>query len=167
MAGVPDFIANGPWWGITFFLFFVVLFRAQGTYWVGRLARIGGEQSRWARRFNGKTLARAQEFLDKWGPIGVPMSFLTVGFQTAVNAAAGFGKMRWPLYTIAMIPGCFAWAFIYATLGVSLWVAGARLAQESPWLLAAAIAALCVVVTGTWWASRRYGAKRPVESDAE
>ncbi len=27
-----------------------------------------------------------------------------------VNAAAGFARMRWDVYTLAMIPGCLAWA---------------------------------------------------------
>lgn len=160
MAGVPDAVFNGPWWALTLFLFGVVLLRAQATYWVGRLARLGGDKSRWSRRFNGRTLAKAQEYLDRWGPIGVPVSFLTIGFQTAVQAAAGFGKMRWPIYTIAMLPGCVAWAVVYGTLSLTLWQASIALARRSPWLLAVAVLAAAVVLTGTWWASRRYRTPR-------
>lgn len=83
-------------------------------------------RSRLARRLEGPGWAKAQAFLERWGFVGVPVSFLTIGFQTLVNAAAGFTRMRWDLYTLAMIPGCLAWAAIYATLGVGLWEAWQR-----------------------------------------
>lgn len=155
MAGVPAFISDGPLWGLFVFLFIVVFFRAQGTYWVGRLARHGGERSRWSARFNSHSLTRAQDYLDRWGPVGVPISFLTVGFQTMVNAAAGFGRMNWLLYTAAMIPGCVIWSLVYTLAGLSVWAAAARLGSESPWLLAAGLAVLAIVAGGAiWWRHR-------------
>jgi len=157
MAGVPDFLANGPWWGLFGFLFVVVFCRAQGTYWVGRSIRRGlsgpanpdgtetlqtpGRRARLARHFSGPTWERARRFLDRWGFLGVPVSFLTIGFQTMVNAAAGFGRMRWDLYTLAMLPGCAAWAAIYAVLGVGLVEAWAR----SPWLFLGIVIAIVLV----------------------
>ena len=158
MPGVPAAIADGPWWWLFGFLLCVVFLRAQATYGVGRWLRRGlagpsdaapdaapetalGETSRRDRvaaRFSGPGWERAQAFLDRWGFIGIPISFLTIGFQTMVNAAAGFGRMRWDLYTIAMIPGCLAWAAIYTALSVGLFDAWDR----SPWLFAAVVALL-------------------------
>ena len=146
MAGVPDFIADGPLWGLFIFLLIVVFLRAQATYWLGRGVRAGLLSSRWHTRFEGPGMDRANAYLERWGPIGIPVSFLTVGFQTLVNAAAGFARMRWPLYTVAMIPGCLAWAAVYTLVGLSLWAGAVRLGQESPWLLAGVLALLAAVV---------------------
>ena len=133
MAGVPGFISDGPFLGLCVFLFGVVFFRAQGTYWLGRWVRgradtasqlaQAGRGSAWVRRFSGPRMDRAGAFLNRWGFIGVPVSFLTIGFQTMVNASAGYSRMRWDLYTAAMIPGCAAWAIVYAALGLTLYSA--------------------------------------------
>ena len=166
MAGVPPFISEGPWWGVFLFLCGVVFLRAQATYWVGwwlrkgaasgdrnaSLVEVSDEQTadatpqptrraRFARRFSGPAWDRAQRFVERWGYIGIPLSFLTVGFQTMVNAAAGFTRMRWDLYTVAMIPGCLAWAAIYASLGVGLFEAW----KTSPWLFVAILVGLVVI----------------------
>lgn len=155
MVGVPAFVSEGPWWGVFLFLFCVVFLRAQATYWAGWWLRKGAasgashdsldevsheqaadaahaptRRARIAKRFSGPAWDRAQAFLERWGFIGVPVSFLTIGFQTMVNAAAGFTRMRWDFYTLAMIPGCVAWAVIYASLGVGLLEAW----KVSPWL---------------------------------
>ncbi|WNM25498.1 VTT domain-containing protein [Demequina capsici] len=150
MAGVPSFVSDGPWLGLFAFLFCVVLVRAQATYWAGRWVRRGaeaaargeadGRRARFARRLSGPTWDHAQRFLDRWGFVGVPLSFLTIGFQTMVNAAAGYTRTRWDLYTVAMLPGCIAWAALYSFLGLSLIGAFSR----SPWLGSAVVAAIVV-----------------------
>lgn len=154
MAGVPGFISDGPWLGLFFFLLGVVFLRAQGTYWLGRWVRGRADAasqsapdargSRWVRRFSGPRMDKAGAFLDKWGFIGVPVSFLTIGFQTMVNASAGYGRMRWDLYTVAMIPGCVAWAIIYAGLGITLYSAFVA----APWLSLAVLLALVALTFG-------------------
>ena len=68
------------------------------------------------------------------------MSFLTVGFQTVVNAAAGLIRMPWLRYTVAMLIGCAAWAAIYATVGIAAFEASLALAARSPWALVAVLA---------------------------
>lgn len=150
MAGVPAFITDLGWGALFGFLAIVVFLRAQATYWLGRWARHGADAAaasehpraaRLAARLSGQGTVTARTFLERWGFIGVPASFLTVGFQTMVNASAGYMKMRWDLYTVVMVPGCLAWAAIYATLGITLLEAFLR----SPWLglgLLAAVAAL-------------------------
>lgn len=171
MAGVPDFVSELGWWAVWIFLIFVVFFRAQGTYWLFRWARRGadavahsgdearddddpvtspGLASRIAARMTGPKLDRVESFLERWGFIGIPLSFLTVGFQTLVNGGAGYMRMRWDLYTIAMLPGCVLWASWYTLLFFSLAEAWAR----SPWL-ALGIVGVIVLIYGAYVVTRR------------
>lgn len=167
MAGVPEFVTGLGWWAIFIFLLFVVFFRAQGTYWTGRWVRHGAAKvasqpaghprlSRLTVRFSGPRMVRAQVFLERWGFIGIPISFLTVGFQTMVNATAGYTRMRWDLYTLAMLPGCVAWATMYGLLSLSLVEAWRR----SPWIFAGGLVGL---VVAAWLATQL---RRSGDSDA-
>lgn len=153
MAGVPDFLENLGWWAVALFLLCVVFTRAQATYWLGRWARRGADAAArshspraaaLARKLSGPRADSARQFLDKWGPIGLPLSFLTIGFQTMVNITAGYVRMRWDIYTIAMIPGCIAWAAIYSTLGFTLFEAFAA----SPWLGIGVVLAMTALIWG-------------------
>lgn len=154
MAGVPDFIDALGWWAIAIFLFVAVFFRTQATYWVGRWVRSGAASlatepdrhprlARVSARLSGPRLERGQALLDRWGFVAIPLSFLTVGIQTLVNAAAGYGRMRWDLYTLVMIPGCILWVGAYFAVGASAY----RLWHLSPWLL---LGAVVVVVLAAW-----------------
>ena len=58
--------------------------------------------------------------IQKMGWPIIPLSFLTVGFQTAVQFGAGLTNWSWYKYTLAAIPGYLAWGFIYASGGLSL-----------------------------------------------
>lgn len=173
MAGVPAAIVDGPWWWIYLFLVVVVFVRAQATYWLGRWVRHGltlpdaaetsapkpsKRRAGLAARFSGPMWERAQRFLDRWGFVGVPLSFLTVGFQTMVNAAAGFGRMRWDLYTLAMLPGCAVWAAIYSIAGFSLVAAW----QASPIAVIGVLVGLVVVAGALTLLRRRRG---PISSE--
>lgn len=158
MPGVPQFIYDSSWWWLFAFLTGVVFFRTQGTYWIARWARAGTEtladkntadarptrRTRLAAALSGPGTEKARIFLERWGFIGIPVSFLTIGFQTLVHASAGYTRMRFDLYTLAMIPGCFAWAAVYTAIGLSLWEVWLR----SPWLLALVIVALVALAFG-------------------
>lgn len=126
---IPHWASSGP--PLIIFLFFVVFFRAQGTYWLGRAAARGalassgrdGFRGSLARWFDGPVPRRGAALLDRWGLIIIPLCFLTVGVQTAVNAGAGLVRMKWRTYTIAMIPGCVAWALMYGLGMLAVWTA--------------------------------------------
>jgi len=136
---VPSWLEGKPF-AITFaVLFGIVLLRAQGTYWLGRGVAAGVLHTGLAARVTGPRTTRAIATLNKWGPPLVTVSFLTIGFQTVVNAAAGLIRMPWIRYTIAMLIGCVAWAFIYATVGIAAVEGAIALAAHSPWALAAVI----------------------------
>jgi membrane protein DedA with SNARE-associated domain len=130
---MPNWSEGRPLWIAVAILFVIVLARAQATYWVGRAARTGSLHTRLAPRLTGPRMTSAIQKLHRWGAPLVTVSFLTVGFQTVVNAAAGFTGMRWPRYTVAMVPGCVAWAFIYATVGLAAFDAWLALAARSTW----------------------------------
>lgn len=141
-------------------LFVIVLFRAQGTYWVGRGVAAGVLRSSIGERLQGPGMTRAIAILHKWGLIAITLSFLTVGFQTMINAGAGLIRTPWHRYTIAMIPGCLAWAFIYATIGLAAFVAIVAAASGSPWGIAV-IAALVLAAALAIIAHRRRRERRP------
>ena len=116
-SGLPLFI----------FLFFVVFHRAQLTYWLGRGAAKGalasagknGLRGKIAAWFEGPVPKYGARLLEQWGIVIIPLCFLTVGVQTAVNAGAGVVRMSWKKYTLAMIPGCIAWSIMYGLLRLS------------------------------------------------
>ncbi len=146
LAGfAPSFAREGI--GLFLFLFAVVLLRAQATYWLGRLAAKGassaaaasGWRGRVGRWFDGPVPRKGADLLDRWGMVVIPLSFLTVGVQTAVNAAAGLVRMRWGVYTLAMVPGCVLWALLYGFGIYAVWTA----LTASVWSAAAVVVLAC------------------------
>lgn len=143
-------------------LFVIVFCRAQGTYWLGRLAARGalagvGKDGVWgsiAHWFNGPTPKRGAKLLDKWGLIIIPLCFLTVGIQTAVNAGAGLVSMKWRTYTLAMIPGCIAWAILYGMGMLAIWMALLGAVAGSWWGRAGLLAVATVAIGVIAWRKR-------------
>ena len=128
-------------------LFAIVMCRANLTYWVGRGAAAGGRATRLRRFLDGPTMARAERFSARWGAYAVPVSFLTIGIQTAVNLSAGATRMPLRRYLPAVVLGCAMWAVIYATIGLAAFEALVLAAARSPWaLVALAIVAAAVGV---------------------
>ena len=142
---MPDWLTGKPF-ALTFgVLFLIVLARAQATYWIARGVTTGAMHTRLADRLSGPKISRAIREINRWGPPVVTVSFLTVGFQTVANAAAGLTRMPWVRYTVAMLIGCGAWALIYATVGIAALEAGMALAARSPWALVAVIAGVVAI----------------------
>ncbi|MDC4232737.1 hypothetical protein M3T53_03270 [Actinomyces sp. B33] len=162
---IPDWASSGA--PLIIFLFFVVLLRAQGTYWLGRLAARGalagadksGVLGRLASWFTGPTPRRGAALLEKWGLVVIPLCFLTVGVQTAVNAGAGVVRMRWRTYTLCMLPGCVLWALMYGLGLLAVWTAAITAVAGSPW----GWAGMALVVALVWWrvASKRRARRAP------
>lgn len=124
--------------GLTLLILFgAAQVRANLTYWVGRGAAAGGRATRLRRFLDGPTMARAERFSARWGVYAVPLCFLTVGVQTAVNLSAGATRMPLRRYLPAVTVGCVAWAIIYATIGLAAFEAVILATARSPWALAA------------------------------
>ena len=149
----------------TFAFFFAgALARSTVTYWAGRGLRAGGERTRWSRHLDRPAVVRAERFVRRVGAPAVTLSFLTVGVQTAVIAAAGALRMPMARYLPAAVVGALVWAALYTTVGfavVEAWVAG----SAGPWL------ALVVALAGLVWAvtvvvRRRAGARADASEDS-
>ncbi len=77
-----------------------------------------------ARWLDGRGVGRGRRAIERWGPAAVPLSYLTVGFQTLVLASAGAMRIGWLRFSLAQIPGALGWALIYTTIGWAAWEAG-------------------------------------------
>lgn len=144
-------------WGV---LFVIVLVRTNATYWVGRGMAAGASRSRrLAERLErpgpARRIARAQRLLDRWGPFAIVLTFLTVGLQTAVNVAAGLGRMHLRYYIPATAVGSVIWAFVYATVGLAAFDLWLEHVAGSPWVWVAVAAVAMGVVVRVLFASRK------------
>jgi hypothetical protein len=70
---------DAPFWAIATGLFLIVMARANGTYWLGRLAARGARRTRIAHAMRSAAYERAVERVTRWGAPVVTVSFVTVG----------------------------------------------------------------------------------------
>lgn len=155
MTTVPEFLASMPFWLAFAALFCGAMARGQMLYWVGRIATeqtlrrthpTGGWRLRmhtWLADGGADPGVRA---LRRWGLVMVPLCYLTVGFQSMVQAGAGILRIETWKYALAQVPGALAWATIYATIGFAAWEAIVSVAAGSPAGIAAIVAVVLVVV---------------------
>ncbi|HHT59321.1 VTT domain-containing protein, partial [Corynebacterium stationis] len=131
---MDEMLSNFPFWGAWIFMYVLGTLRGQGTYWIGRGAssaatHVGSEEehdSKWAKIkawLNSDRTKTGRTLVHKIGVVAVPLSYLTVGLQTAVLAAAGLVRIQWWKFTVAQIPGVIAWATIYSGVGLAGWSA--------------------------------------------
>src|SRR5690625_5580324 len=93
-----EWVQTLPIVGGVAFLYLVILLRAGGTYALGRGARKAANRGKVAAWLESERVERASRIINKWGAPVVAFSFLTVGFQTAANAAAGLTGMSLKRY---------------------------------------------------------------------
>ena len=134
---------QAPFWVVALALFVIVQLRAYGTYWLGRLASTGAQRTRLSRLMDSPGYRNACERIDRFGAPVVALSFLTIGFQTLVNLAAGATGMKLRHYLPAVAVGGVAWALLYATLGTVGFELVGQLFGYSP------VAAVAVIVAVT------------------
>ena len=144
---------------LTFGVFFLLaLARGSATYWAGRALRYGGQRTALARHLDRPAVLRAEGWVGRFGGPAVAVSFLTVGFQTAVNAAAGALRMPWWRYAPGVTVGALLWATIYTTIGFAVLAAWFG-DHPWPWVVGAVVAVL-VVIGATLLVRRRRAAYR-------
>ena len=134
----------------------VALARSNATYWAGRGLRAGGSRTRWSSHLDRPAVVRAEGVVARYGAVAVTLSFLTVGVQTAVNAAAGALRMPLRRYLPGSVVGSLLWAALYTTVGLA--VVRAALGRLPWWWVLGAVA-LAVVLA--WGADRALRARRP------
>ncbi|WP_345470891.1 VTT domain-containing protein [Glutamicibacter ectropisis] len=134
MAETISWLINDAPFGVTFiFFFFGAFIRGNATYWVGRGIAKGVEHTRFQKHLHGPVYRKAQRFIGRWGVFAVPLSFLTLGIQSAVNASAGVSRMPLRRYLPAVAFGALLWSAIYTTVGMAVFYAW--LALDWPWLV--------------------------------
>ncbi|WP_278234797.1 VTT domain-containing protein [Isoptericola sp. AK164] len=142
-----------PYWIVYVAAFGIVMARAQATYWLGRGVARGVGGTRVARLLTGPRAARVIEQIHRWGPPAVTFSFLTVGVQTVVNLAAGYLRMPFARYLVALVFGCLIWAAIWTTVGTAVVWGAILLFLHQPAVLAALV--VLGLATTAWLLSRR------------
>lgn len=151
---MSEFLDRLPLWVAFVVLFLGAFARGNATYWVGRGLRSGGERSRLARHLDRPVVARAEGWVRRFGAPAVALGFLTVGVQSAINAAAGMLRMPQRRFLPAVSIGAALWAALYTTVGFAL--VDAWVGRLSWWwaLLALGVVAAVILL------SRRLG-RRP------
>ncbi|MFC5273446.1 DedA family protein [Brachybacterium sacelli] len=142
-------------------LYVVIWLRAGATYAVGRGARRAVRRGRIAAFLESPRVQRATEIVHRWGAPVVGLSFLTVGFQTAANAAAGLTGMPLRRYLPALALGGLAWAVIYATIGLVAFAAWFELFVRSPWAAVGVLALVVLLIAALLRHRRRTGPLAP------
>ncbi len=140
-------------------LFVIVLLRAGGTYGLGRAAHAGADRTRLRRLLASPRFARAEDLIARWGAPVVAVSFLTVGFQTVANLAAGVTRMPLRRYLPALVVGGLCWAVLYASLGLVTVAALHGLWEVTP-VGTAVVLAVGVAAAGAYVAGQLRGRRR-------
>ena len=161
---MPSGMADWPVLGIYLFFLFGAVARSQALYWLGRGVAAGVLRSRWGERLDSEAVHRAVRAIERWGMPIIPLTFLTVGFQSAVQSAAGLVRIGWLRYSLWSIPGALVWAVVWAGGGMAALAGALALAAESPWALAAALVLVVGAVTFLVLRTRR---RREARSSVE
>lgn len=123
------------------FLSVVAFGRAGATYALARGARgLGGRHTSLLER---PAVVRAERAIARFGAPAVTLCFLTIGVQTAVNAAAGSLRMPLRRYVPALAVGALLWAAVYATVGLAVLDA---FWSGTPWRAAVTALAIAALV---------------------
>ena len=162
-----QWIQDQPFLVAVAFLTCVVGFRAEGTYWLGRGVRAGVVRAAWAQKLASDNEKRVVAKLEKWGWPIIPLSFLTVGFQTAVQFTAGLIGWHWLRYTLAAFPGWIAWGCVYAAGGLAVVAGILALARQSWWLAVLAVVLVVAIIVGIVVVRRRLKVRRIVLAEAD
>lgn len=99
-------------------LFLVACGRAGATYAIGRGVR--GLADRRTDALERPAVQGAERVVARYGAPAITLCFLTVGVQTAINAAAGGLRMPLVRYVPALVAGALIWATIYLTVGLAV-----------------------------------------------
>lgn len=153
---VREFLANGPFWAVFAAMFVLAMLRGQMMYWIGRLpteqalkriAPTSGWQARAHRWLSDGGADAGIASIRRWGLPVVSVGYVTIGFQSVVQAGAGVLRVPLPWYLLAQVPGALAWALIYSTIGFAVWAAVIAAAAGSPWGIAGIIALVAAIIS--------------------
>ena len=143
-----DWITAQPFLVAAGFLTLVAGVRSQCTYWLGRGIRAGVIKTAWAKKLASDKEQLVVAKLERWGWPIIPVSFLTIGLQTAVQLTAGLIGWRWPRYTLAAMPGWVLWGCVYAAGGLAAVMGVIALARQAWWLPVLLVLIVAAAISG-------------------
>ncbi|WP_159620650.1 DedA family protein [Ruania rhizosphaerae] len=138
---MPEFLTGIPFAVVLASLSAGAWLRGQLLYWIGRIPtdqalRRTHPGHGWRKRVHDWLAGGGADAgivaIRRWGLVAVPLCYVTVGFQSMVQAAAGVLRITWWKYALAQIPGALAWGTIYSTIGFAVWEAALAAAAGSP-----------------------------------
>jgi membrane protein DedA with SNARE-associated domain len=150
---MADLLHGRPLWIVFGVLFLGAVVRGGATYAVGRGARAGGSRSRFAGRLDAPIVRRAETWVRRFGAPLVALGFLTVGVQSAINAAAGMLRMPMRRFIPGLVVGALLWATLYTTVGLA--VVDAALGRVPWWWALIALLVAGATVGGSRLVQRR------------
>ena len=156
-------IAGVPFWVVYLAAFAIVMVRAQATYWAGRGVARGTASGRMAQLLSGPRATAVVDRVNRWGPPAITLSFFTIGVQTLVNLAAGYLRMPYPRYLVALVLGCAVWAGIWTTIGSAVVNAAIVLGLTHPVTLTVLGLGFAALVA---WVAIRLSRRAPADGDA-
>lgn len=142
-----------PVWAAFAALFGIALLRGGAIYGIGRGLRAADARRSRRGLLSGPAVGRAENLVRRYGAPVVALSFLTVGVQSAINAAAGMLRMPLSRYLPALAVGAVLWSAIYTTIGMA--VVYAVVGSAPVGWTALAVAGVLLVATATRYARRR------------
>lgn len=154
---MTEFVDEWPVWAVFGAFWVIAMLRSNATYWAGRGLRAGSGHTRLASHLDRPAVVRTEGIVDRWGAPVVALSFLTVGVQTLINAAAGALRMPLPHYLPATAVGSLLWATLYTSVGAALWQA----VSGGAWWWLLVIAAVVAIVAVSTRVLSRAAARRP------
>lgn len=120
-------------------LFAFAMARGVFYYAIGYATR-GGAESRWAaraERLAGPVMQRAEDFLQRVGPVGITLAYPFYGFSAASQIVSGAIAMRWLPFGFFLALAALPWATLQVVLGLAALKALAN--GFAPYVLVAAL----------------------------
>jgi membrane protein DedA with SNARE-associated domain len=136
---------------------------AAGSGLLYTIARRGGRPL--IRRFGrfihvtDERLDRAEQAVERWGPISIPIARLTPGLRIATTIIAGVLNVHYRVVIVSVVGVSLVWSYFWVHLGRLLgnrWEEGARLFEQAGhWGLIAVVVIVAVVLLVRWFSRRR------------
>ncbi|UFU04918.1 DedA family protein [Ruania halotolerans] len=165
VSHMPDVLTDLPFVVVFLTLSVGAWLRGQLLYWLGRVPtdqalRRTHPADGWRKRIHDWLAGGGADAgivaIRRWGLVAVPVCYVTVGFQSMVQAAAGILRITWWKYALVQIPGALAWGAIYSTIGFVVWESALAAAAGSPVGIAVIAALILAAVAAIVLLRRRH-----------
>lgn len=113
----------------------------------------------WFIHVTDERLDKAEQVVERWGPISIPLARLTPGLRIATTIIAGILRVSYKIVVVAVVGVSLVWSYFWVHLGRALgdrWEEGARkFEQAGRWGLIGVIVVVVLVLLLRWLWQRR------------